>query len=368
MGGKIKGLVRDPDRHGNIRWYFRQAGRPKIRLREKFDTPEFYEELRCAKLGIPYGLNDASATHPQLSRIVEGSFSWLVKEYLHRKVSTQAFATRTKKIAVLNDIARSTVVGDGERELGHYAFDSLKLKHIALIRDEKYDTPEAANHRLKTMSAMFNWAIGAGIAEFNPVDKCERFSSSSGGHHTITPEEIDQYLATHGEGTSARFAMSLFRYTGFRISDVAVLGRQHMYTVKNADGVIEHRIKKIPQKNETGSRVVVDIPVLPPLLSAIEHHKSNNLTFMVKQNGDPFTVKGFGNRMRKWFDEAGLEHCSSHGIRKHEAVTAAENGATSEQLKAIFGWKKSSIADVYTQKADRKRLASSGMIHLIKKK
>ena len=30
--------------------------------------------------------------------------------------------------------------------------------------------------------------------------------------------------------------------------------------------------------------------------------------------------------------------CSTHGVRKVSAVRAAENGATTHQLKAMFGW------------------------------
>jgi hypothetical protein len=37
-------------------------------------------------------------------------------------------------------------------------------------------------------------------------------------------------------------------------------------------------------------------------------------------------------------NQAGLRHCSAHGLRKADATIAANNGATAHQLMAIFGW------------------------------
>jgi hypothetical protein len=70
--------------------------------------------------------------------------------------------------------------------------------------------------------------------------------------------------------------------------------------------------------------------------------------------------------MRKWCDDAKLPHCSAHGLRKAGAVIAAENGATSAQLQAVFGWTTSEQSDHYTRAAERKKLATAGaeLLHL----
>ena len=39
----------------------------------------------------------------------------------------------------------------------------------------------------------------------------------------------------------------------------------------------------------------------------------------------------------------------------------AESGATTSELKATFGWKTSRLADLYTDKANKKDLATSGL-------
>ena len=70
------------------------------------------------------------------------------------------------------------------------------------------------------------------------------------------------------------------------------------------------------------------------------------LTFLVTEYGKPFLDKGLGNKMRQWCDESGLFHCLAHGLRKAGASIAAEYGATSDQLKAIFGWTTSQQANL----------------------
>jgi integrase len=52
---------------------------------------------------------------------------------------------------------------------------------------------------------------------------------------------------------------------------------------------------------------------------------------------------------------------SAHGVRKIAATRAANAGATVAQLEAIFGWKGGRMAALYTQSADRKRLALEAM-------
>jgi hypothetical protein len=64
-------------------------------------------------------------------------------------------------------------------------------------------------------------------------------------------------------------------------------------------------------------------------------------------------------------DEAGLPHCSVHGLRKAEATIAAENGATTYQLMAIFRWTSAKQAESYTEKAEQKRFARAAMHNLV---
>lgn len=370
MTRKIKGVVRDRDRHGNERYYFRPTEGPKIRLREPFDSEEFHDELACARLGLPYNKQNTKKGDTALGRIRLGSFGWLVENYLAR--AQMADSTRTQKRRVLDAIGDETCLSKSETPLRHMSYKGLTKKHIALLRDQKKDAVEAANHRVKALSALFNWAIDEELLESNPVDKVKKLKGNPAGWHTWTNAELDQFEDRHPTGTKARLAYTIFRFTGLRISDVARFGRQHLYwrtiVVDEETGAAEKvQFFRIKTTKETGASepVWVDMPVLPPLAEALAEADNGHLTFLVTDFNKPFSVKGLGNRMRKWYDEAGLSHCSSHGIRKADAVIAAEGGATASQLLSMFGWVNLRQAQRYTRAANRRRLAETGANSLL---
>jgi integrase/recombinase XerD len=79
MGGamqiKLKHVIEDVDRHGNVRIYVRVPGRPKVRIRAWPGTEEFMTAYRAA-IG-----NDAHRP-PQAQEAKRGSFSVLVHSLL----------------------------------------------------------------------------------------------------------------------------------------------------------------------------------------------------------------------------------------------------------------------------------------------
>jgi Phage integrase family len=80
-----------------------------------------------------------------------------------------------------------------------------------------------------------------------------------------------------------------------------------------------------------------------------------DLTFIVGADGKPLTKESFGNAFREACRAAGVPG-SAHGVRKIAATTAANNGATTSQLKALFGWTSDAMPTLYTRAADRHRL------------
>ena len=166
------------------------------------------------------------------------------------------------------------------------------------------------------------------------------------------PTELEQYEKHHLIGTKARLALALFMYTGSRRSDAVRLGRQHA-----PDGWF--RFKQ--HKNRNRHPIEVEIPILPELQRIIDASPTGDLTYLVTEFGRPFSIAGFGNKFREWCNQAGLPHCSAHGLRKAGATRAAENGATEHQLMAILAWKTIQEAERYTKTARRKKIASDAM-------
>jgi integrase len=208
--------------------------------------------------------------------------------------------------------------------------------------------PEAANNRVKAIRRMFAWAVEAELLISNPARDVAYRRRVTEGHHAWTEDEIKQFEARHRVGSKARLALGLLMYTGVRRSDVVLLGRQH---VRNG------WLKFTAQKGRNRKPVIVEIPVITALKQALEAGPTGELTFLMTEQGKPFTAAGFGNWFRDRCDEASLPECSAHGLRKAGAALAAENGATVHELMAIFGWLTMKEAERYTQAARRKRLA-----------
>lgn len=61
---KLKYVVEDVDRHGNVRLYYRRKGQPKVRLRGPIGSPEFLAAYRAAQTGVQQAIEN-----PGLPRI-----------------------------------------------------------------------------------------------------------------------------------------------------------------------------------------------------------------------------------------------------------------------------------------------------------
>jgi integrase len=106
----------------------------------------------------------------------------------------------------------------------------------------------------------------------------------------------------------------------------------------------------------------VDIPVSDELQAACDAMPKMHLTYIVSAQGRPRSKYGLGNDFAKWATEAELpKRCRLHGLKKGGMRRLAEAGNTTHELMAISGHKTLSEVQRYTDAADKKRLASSGM-------
>lgn len=341
------GVSVDFDRHGNARFYFRRQGAPKVRLRETPGTDAFKDEVACARLGLPYKETTAQAQAAD-TKAPKDSLRWLVEEYERRNRNRITGDLMDRRYRMLVEICETT---KGKHVRGNLPYAQMQRRHVIEIRDEIRDTPGAQNNVVKALSAMFTWAVKADLLAINPCAGIDRLKAGD-GFHTWTRDEVTQYEARHPVGTKARLALHLGLFTGLRLSDIAIVGRQHV-----RDGWLKIR----PGKTSGSSGVTVEIPVLSELQETIDATETGDLAFLVTDWGRPFSVDGLGNKMRQWCDQAGLPHCTMHGLRKAGATIAAENGATDDELMAIFGWTTKQQTTLYTRQASRKKLAGGAM-------
>jgi integrase len=341
MRVRLKGVVSDIDRHGNVRHYYRAPGRAKVRLRQPPGSAAFLAEYRAAVEGMKHG--DQPAPRRPAGLAATGTLRRLAVDYFAYSGQFQVLAPDSRK-------RRRALIERLCIEHGDKPFNALEPRHIVRIRDHFADRPGTSRNVLKALSGLYEWAREAGLVQRNPVRDVARLKLPGEGWHSWTPDEIGQYLARHPAGSRARLGLCLALFTGLRVSDLARLGRQH---------IREGWITLKPLKTAGSSGVVVELPVNPALTAEIERAPREQLALLVTAYGQPFSVKGLANRFKAWAREAGLPHCSVHGLRKAAATMAAESGATENELMAMFGWTKSEQAAHYTRAADRKRLAAA---------
>lgn len=121
---------------------------------------------------------------------------------------------------------------------------------------------------------------------------------------------------------------------------------------------------------KSGGTMPIYVPVHPALAASINACPSSGLAIIAKDDGTHYSKEGLGNAFREAVAAAGIpvskkgsddKGYSAHGLRKASATIAAESGATESELNAMFGWSGYQMAQLYTKKADRKRLAARAL-------
>lgn len=331
-----------PDRRGNARLYFwRGKGHVRIRIREEFGSVGFAERYDA----LLRGERSARQRHVHHQR----TWWWLCSLYLASpEFQRLDYSTQVVRRRILESSCRERIAPGAAETFADFPIDRLSSKAIRVLRDRKGGLPHAANNRLKVIRYVFAWAMEAEHVASNPARDVALLRARSEGHHSWTLEEVEQFEARHAIGSKARLALDLLIYTGSRRSDVVRLGRQHVR--KGWLRFTQHKTK-----------LTVELPILPALQCTIDASPTGDLTFLVTEQAKAFTAAGFGNWFRDRCDEAGLPQCSAHGLRKASAARAAENGATANQLMAIFGWLNLSEAERYTKAAQRRKLAGAAV-------
>jgi len=283
------------------------------------------------------------------------TWRWLCQQYFtSAEFKRLSSGTQTVRRQVLEATFEEPVHPGSTERFADFPVFRMTRKAIKVLRDRKQHVPEAANARLKAIRRVFAYALEDHdhLVSTNPARDVGKFKSASDGFHSWSIEEVVQYLDKHPPGSKARRALYLMLYTGVRRSDAVRLGKQMV-----KDGWLRYQ----PQKTRHVSAERVEVPLLPILAQELALMASDEMTFLVTEYGKPFSAEGFGNKFKDWCRQAGLEHCTSHGLRKAGATIAAENGATVHQLMAMYGWRSTQQAEVYTRAARQKKLAGDGM-------
>jgi integrase len=343
---RFKFLIEDRDRHGNVRVYLRLPGKPKVRLRADPETVEFLAEYQAAVAGE---LVTAAPRKP--SGPAPGTLHALCVTY-YQSDSFLTLAPRTQRVRRLALDRLCAAVGKDGKAHGTRLAADMGPNEVRALRGP-LGKPGAANEVVKALRLAFAAGIEAGTVTRNPARDVRLLPSKNpDGFHSWNPAEVAQFEARHPVGTVARLALALLIYTGCRREDAARLAPSML-----RDGWLHYT----QSKNRQRKPVHMVVPVHPELADVLAASPIGAETFIVSATGRPYTPESFGNKFRDWCNEAGLPHCSAHGLRKAAAAKLAEAGATTNEIAAVTGHRTLKEVARYTAAASQKAMAGSAM-------
>lgn len=354
MKTELRFLVHDPDERGNDRYYVRlKVGQRfrKLRIRQPFKDAagEITQDFMVAYWAALADLRGEAASAPAAEPVArQDTFNWLFDQY-YRSPIFMKFDPATQK-------DKRSVLGRFAEAAGELPYKKYRREDMERSQHARAATPGAADKLVKVLRAVFNWAMAQKppLASFNPANGIETINKKKGGFHTWTPAEIDIFRAYWALGAVPRLAMEVMIAIGARRSDAAMIGPRHEFL---KDG--ERWLRFTPHKGRNLYAEEIEARLTPALIAAIEKTKTGSHSYVVSGKGTPYTIESFGNAFSRWCEEAGLPHCSSHGLRKAAAVAYAESEATAPELCAVFGWSNFRTAQIYIEKAEKRRMRSN---------
>ena len=346
----LPGLLIEAHRNGapRIRVRVKGAKARRITLPVDQDHPDFLHHYNAAREGREYV--------PGKARVVERSLDWLCRiylDYLERLVQAgqASRATLNQRRSVLSRFCDHKD-DDGDR----YGGAEMEVPTFAIIavRDAWASTPGAADNLIKTVRAVYKFAMQRQMITHNPAAGIEAINISKGGAKPWTLDDLKRFRDRHPRGSMARLWLTLQAFTACRIGDALWLGR--------GNEVQRGGVTYLEWQPRKKGSAFVSIPMLPALHEATRTVTVVGPTYLLNDKGRPFaSVEALRVRVQRWITEAGIEDRSSHGIRKALGDFLAEGGATQHQIMAVMAHTQAKTSEIYTKGVDRRHLASSAM-------
>jgi integrase len=342
------------DRNGHPRFYFRRHGK-RTPLPGSPWSQEFMEAYQRAMSLKPNVGSD---------RVKPRSIHALAIAY-YDSAAFKALKPITQGVYrnIIERFCRETD-GDGSPN-GDKSVVTMKSRNVEDLMEARKARPDSANGLRKVLREMMKVAVKLEWRNNDPTLGVKKIKpKKQGGFHRWTDAEIMQFEARHPIGTKARLAMALGLYTGQARQDVIAMGEQHIVRERYQDCEVEI-LNWVRKKTEDKTGLELAIPVHPELRRIIDATPSKHLTFLVTELGVSFTVAGFGGWFRDRCNEAGLRHCTFHGLRKAAATRLIDAGCDVVEAAAITGHASLKELQRYIETRDRKKAARRAMAKLV---
>jgi integrase len=322
----VQGFI---DRHSKPRFYFRRAGFKTVALPGLPWSPEFMAAYEQALAGQPAPIG--------AERTIPGTLRALAVSYF----ASPAFRTaRPSTQYSYRNIIDRLCAEHGEKRVA-----LLQRDHVVKLLAARASTPGAANTLRRSLRALMQHAVEIGLRLDDPTRDLRRVPPRA--------TAITVGLRARSSNSSATMLSALGRDWRLRCFSIAANG-DPMLCAWGAS--ISATTQSAFGRSRLGREVWVPVhEALAPILA----EASTNLTFLLTDQGKPYTAAGFGNWFRDQCRAAGLHGCTAHGLRKAAARRLAEAGCSTHEIAAITGHASLKEVARYTEAVDRRRLATS---------
>jgi integrase len=328
-----KGVQAFTDRHGKPRYYLRRKGFRKVPLPGAPWSTEFMDAYARA-------LEGQAAVEPGKGRAKPGTMNLLAQSYMASPLFTTM--ARNSQKAYRLEIERFC------REHGDKRVAELQGHHVRKLMDTFGARTGAANQLRKVLRLMMQHAIAIGMRRDDPTRDVKAAPRKSQSHHPWTDGEIAQFESNWPIGTRERLAFALLLHTGQRSGDVRRMGPQHV------QGGALHVTQE-----KTGTELL--IPISASLQAVIDGSKIGHLAYVTTRAGTIFPPTSFYQWFKCACRDAGLSHCSPHGLRHSAGRRMAEANVSPLGIASVTGHKSLREVTRYTQSADQRRLAEQAI-------
>lgn len=339
------GLIRQVLPSGAVIYRVRPKGHHSKRI-QIFAAPgdaDFSRQYEMARRGV----KPDKAKKPSEQAMPE-TIGWLVhkyQEYLEERVKAGTSSAKTLK-KKRNLLAK--LLENPNKKM------AIPREKLIEMQDAMGSSPAQADAFIEAVAVLFDWAIDRKYLKENTARGIKSVYKKGEGAKPWKAADVTAFFAKHKAGTTPHVAMSVLLWTGCRIEDLTILGREHECVIDGIDA-----LRWVPLKK--GSTEVC-IPLLDPLKAAVRAPKVLPKTYVAKRGGSTYASGDAMSAMfKRWCQDAGIGHLSAHGVRKGLAEVLAEMGSSQYDIMAILGHSEAKTSEVYTRRVERWNLAKTAL-------
>jgi hypothetical protein len=319
-------------------YYYYTPGRGTVRAGKPLPLPhdahsvEFWNALRQAQ-----GLQSAAA--------VDGTVRALTTEFLaHCKDRVTKDDLAQSSLDKYTDVMKLAV-----QAWGDLPGAALRSRHVQACVDKM---PSNARNFVNCLSSFSKWMRKRGRTDVNFTYSID-LPKAGKGHLPWTDAQL-AIAASQFTGV-LRKGFILYRETGYRGSDIVLLGPTDRETYDGRDGFAVTTQKR---KRETWC------PIMPALDVEMRTWERRPGPYLLKPNGRPFTRKEFAKQFAAARDAiAELRGLTLHGLRATAVIKLRRAGLSYAQIGDIVGMS-AKMVERYCRNADLKLNSRAAVTHL----